>query len=240
MGCSVIINALNGELARPVKSVRTEWLNRKNELTRKALFVLEQHQSEENKIISNESLTSQGKQEAIRTLATKETVPQLKWLRNVIKDLQETDQGYRKRFFTVTSGIENPEERMPTYVYLWGKLDALDPNERIKQFLQAAEADQLKVLAAMLENPLGAMVDEEVKERALTERAKRLFPQQYEAYEQNALLLEYLVMTRDWTGRWLGMEVGVEIKAIRDALGDEIADTLTVQQTGIPQEAAVK
>lgn len=234
MGTSTIIAGLNGELARQVKSASNETLPRKNELTTKALTTLEAHQSVEHNILSNLSLTQRGQAEALKKLGTNETAPALKWMKNVIKDMQDTDQGHRKRFFTITSGIDDLAERMPIFVYLWSKLDTLNPNERIKQFFQAAEQDQVKVLAAMLTNPLGAMVDEEVKERALTERAERLFPQQYDNFEQNAILLEHMTMVRDWIGRWLALEVGVDISVIRTNLGDEIADVLTTQATGIP------
>jgi len=232
MGTDVIINALNGELVRPVKSMLTKWFNRKNELTAKALFVLEQHAAREDKINANLSWTQQGQRDANRTQTTNETVPALKFLRNVIKDLQETDQNSRQRFFTIKPGIEDAAVRMPTYTYLWQALDPLDQSERITRFMQAAEADNVLVMAAMLENPFGAMVNEDVKQRALTERAKRRFPKDYETFEQNQLLLDYLIMLRDWLGRWLALEIGVEIAAIRDSLGDEIADILTMQVPG--------
>jgi len=239
MAFSVIINALNGELTRPVKSVRTEWLNDKNGYTRKMLAPLEQYAAEDAKIDGNESLSPQGKSDAKRTYATDTTLPRLKDIRNAIKDLQDKAQQLRAQFFTINSGIEDVAERMSTYIYLWGKLDTLDVSERVSQFFQAAEANKVNVMAAMLENPLGPMVNEDVKERALTERAKRLFPQQYTAYEQIALLLEYLTMMRDWIGRVLGVEIGVEIQAIRANLGDEIADILTTQLvTGIPAGAS--
>jgi len=75
MAFSVIINALNGELTRPVKSVRTEWLNDKNGYTRKMLAPLEQYAAEDTKIDGNESLSPQGKSDAKRTYATDTTLP---------------------------------------------------------------------------------------------------------------------------------------------------------------------
>ena len=150
-------------------------------------------------------------------------------MKNVIKEKQEKHQRYESQFNQIDSGIKDLAERMPKFVYLWGKLDMLDPNERIKQFLQSAEQDQIVILSAMLENPFGPMVNEEVKTRALTERAKRLFPLDFENFEQNELLLEFLVTFRDWIARWLREEVGVDIATLRTALGDEVADTLKHQ-----------
>lgn len=238
MGTSIgtLLTAFQSELAQPTKqTVKSEILNRKNELILKLLAVLEQHAADEAKIFSNESLSGQGKQQALRRLGN-ETAPRLKWIGNVIRDMEAVDQRFKTRFFTINSGIEDPAVRMPTFTYLWSKLDTLDPNERITRFSQAAEGNEVLVLAGMLANPLGAMVTEEVKERALIERAKRLTPREYENFEQNQLLLEYMTMVRDWVGRWLFGEVGVEIQPIREALGDALANALTVQRTGIPTE----
>ena len=82
------------------------------------------------------------------------------------------------------------------------------------------------------------MVNEEAKERALTERAKRRFPQAFENFEQNGYLLDFLNTYRNWLGRWLADEIGVEIKVIRENLGDEIADTLSTQRTGLREPDA--
>ncbi|MHC9064015.1 hypothetical protein ACYX34_15170 [Nitrospira sp. CMX1] len=236
MGTDTISNALNQELGRVVKSTRTDTLNLKNKWTAKLLEVLEQHAVEEKKVLLNESLSQQGKQQALATFATNETAPQLKWVRNLVKDREQADQGYRTQFYTIDSGIKDAAVRMPTFTYLWSKLDTLDLTGRITRFTQAAEKNEVVVMTGMLENPLGQMVNEDVKERALTERAKRLFPQHYENFEQNAYLLEFLRTYRNWIGRWLADEVGVEVKVIRENLGDEIADVLTVQRTGVRPE----
>ena len=66
------------------------------------------------------------------------------------------------------------------------------------------------------------MIDEQVKQRALVERARRLFPRDFENFEQNELQLEFLVTFRDWIVRWLREEVGVDIAVVRANLGDEI------------------
>ena len=132
-------------------------------------------------------------------------------------------------------GIDDAVERLLTYTYMWGKFDPMDQSARVTQFLQSAERNEVLIMAAMLENPLGAMVNEEVKERALTERAKRLTPNDYQNFEQNQILLEFLVVFKDWIARWLNQEVGVDLSVIRTNFGDEIADALT----GMPQLAAV-
>jgi len=226
MGTSTIIAAFEMELAHTVSGMTTDTLNEKSGHIRKLLTILEAHQSVAKNIDANLSLSQQGRMDALRKLATSETAPALKWLRPEIAKLQEKDQHYHDQFFTVDSGIKDLAERMPIFVYLWDKFDVLDQSARVTQFLESAERDEVRVMAAMLENPLGAMVDENVKIAALTERAKRLTPQDVENFEQTQLLLEFLTMARDWIARWLNQEVGVGIAVLRTNLGDEVADAL--------------
>lgn len=239
MGTSVhtIINGLNGELARPVKATHTETLEEKNKFAHRALTVLERYASEENKHAANESLSHQGKAQANKTFATNQTVPALKWLQTEIERLQAKDQRYRIQFFTIHSDLADTVQRMLTYTYLWSKFDSLDQKSRVTQFVHAADHDQLTVLGAMLDHPLEPMVNEEVKERALTERAKRLTPRDYDNFEQNQILLEFLVMVREWVARWLFNEIHIDIPVLRTNFGDEIADMFEHQTTGIPVEA---
>ncbi len=228
MGTPVqIIAALNGELAHVVKGTDNVTLKTKNQYIINILAALAVHQSAEHTILANESLSQEGKMKELKKLGTAQTAPALKWLSDDIKKLEAKDQRYRTQFFTMTSGIENAVERMLTYTYFWTKLDPLDQSARVTRFVQAAERDEIQVMAAMLENPFsGPMVNEEVKARALTERAKRLTPNDYHNFEQTQILLEVLTMIRDWLGRWLALEVGVEISVIRTNFGDELADAL--------------
>ena len=235
MSASTIIGMLSTQLGHSPKGTTTDALNERNSHILKLMKVLETHDAAEQKILKDESRSQSGKLDALKRIGADETTPSLRWLRRVIEDRKAKDEGYRTRFFTITSGIDNAVERLLTFTYLWTQFDALDHSRRVTKFIEASEQDQVVILAAMLENPLGPLVNEDVKTAALTERAKRLFPQQVENYEQNQILLEFLVMTRDWIGRWLAVEVGVPIQTIRTNLGDEMADALTTQTTGLPQ-----
>ena len=236
MGSTTIIGMLNTQLGHSPKGISTDVLNERNTLILKLVKVLEAHDAAELKILRDESRSPAGKATALAKLGTDETTPALRWLGRVIEDRQAKDEGYRTRFFTIDSGITDVAERMAILVYLWTRLDVLDSNGCSVRFLLAAEENEVVILAAMLQNPGGVMVAEDVRLRALTERAKRLFPQQYDNFEQSQVVLELLVMIRDWLARWLALEVRVEIPVIRTNLGHEIADTLTTQTiTGIPQ-----
>jgi hypothetical protein len=233
--------ALQGEAAHVVKGTTTDTLNEKNSLIRRTLTVLEDHQSSALKILRREDLSQQGKMAAGRTLGTNQTASSVKFLWDNIKRLREKDQRYRTQFFTLASDIDNSVERMLLHTYLWKQLDPLDQAARVTRFMQAAQHDEINVMTAMLANPFsGPMVDEEVKERALTERAKRLWPQDHENYVQTNILLEFLTMIRDWIARWLFGEVGVELSVIRTNLGDDIADALADRSlTAQPQLAGL-
>jgi hypothetical protein len=228
MGTPVQITAaLNGELARVAKGTTNDTLKTKNQYITDILAVLAVHQSGDKTIMGNEGLSQQGKLEALKKLGTTQTAPALKWLREKITDLQAKDQRYRVQFFVVESGIKDAVERTLMYTYLWSQLDPLDQAARVTQFIQASERDDLRMMAAMLEHPFGPMINEDVKERALTERATRLTPQAVENFEQTQILLEFMVMIRGWLGRWLYSEVGVEVSVIRQCFGDEVAEALS-------------
>lgn len=226
MGCSQIINALKLEAGHVLKGTDNDTLKTKAEYINNAVAPLEAHLSEEKKILSNLSLTQQGQMEALKKLGTTTTAPALSWIRKTLKGLREKEQHYRTQFYTVDSKIKDLAERLPIFIYLWNKLDVLDPSARIKRFALAAEADEVKVIAAMLDHPEGPMVTDEVKERVLYERAKRLTPRDVTNFEQNQILIEFLTMARDWIALWLVKEVGVEPSAIRANFGDEVADAL--------------
>ena len=220
-----------------MKAAHLETLKEKNKYNLSTQAPLERHAAEEAKLAGDEGRTHQGKAEGIKTFATNQTVPALKWMRTEIERLQAKDQRYRTQFFSIDSGMTETVERMLTFTYLWNTFDALDPSARITRFCQAADSNDMKVMAAMLDHPLGPMVEDEVKERALTERAKRVTPRDYDNFEQNQILLEFLVTIREWVARWLFNEIHVEISVLRTNLGDEIAKMFEHQTTGIPVEA---
>ncbi len=219
-----ILAALNGELAHTVHAMTNDTLMEKIADIKKLSTTLEDHQREDHKIMSDLGLSQQGQMEKLKKLAIDKTIPSLKWLKDKIEKLDANAQRLRSEFLTIDSGIKDPTERIQIYVYLWGKLDGLDANARAKRFLIAAEADEVKTLAAILAHPEGEMVDQEIKERALFERAKRLKPQDHETFEQAELLSEFLTTMRDWMSRWLAEEIGVEPNILRTNLGAELTD----------------
>lgn len=219
--------ALDGELAHTIPGMTTDTLNTKRQYIIDIRAKLDAHEAEDHTIMTNLGLSQQGQMEAIKKLAIDRTIPALKWLKVEIEKLDAKVQRLKSEFLSIDSGIKDPTERIQTYVYLWGKFDQLDPNARIKRFCLAAEANEVTTMAAMdahPEYPEGTMITQEVRERALYERAQRLRPQDFENYEQAELLSEFLTMIRDWLSRWLSEEIGVEPSILRTNLGANIAD----------------
>jgi uncharacterized protein YhaN len=202
----------------------TDSFNTKRTHIRDTKTLLEEFQREDHKIMANLGLSQQGQREKLKKYAIDETIKNLKWQKKEIEDLEAKVKRLRSEFLAVDSTIKDPAERISTFIYLWQKLDVLDPNGRTKRFALAGEKDEVKTLAAMLSHPEGEMVPQDVKERVLFERAARLRPQDHTNLEQAELLLEFLVMIRDWISKWLSEEIGVEPKILRDNLGADIAD----------------
>ena len=236
MSATTMIGMLNTQLGHSPKGLSTDVLTERNTLILKLIKVLETHDADELLILRDESRSQQGKLEALKKLGTEQTAPSLKFMKSVIDALQTKDQNYRKRFFTVDSGITNIVEKMGVMSYLWNRFDVLDGPQCSTRFLRAAEVDEVVVLSALLTNPGGVLVDADVQRRALTDRAQRLYPQQYENFTQNQIVLELLTMIRDWFGRWLNQEIGVPVEVVRTNLGDNAATRLDVQtRSGLPQ-----
>ena len=73
-----------------------------------------------------------------------------------------------------------------------GKKKYANVEGEMKEVLHKAEA---------LRHKLTGMIEDDVKERVLTERAKRLTPRDYDNFQQNLILLEFLTMVREWIAR---------------------------------------
>lgn len=227
-----ILSALNMELTRAMPQMTSDSLNVKRQYIKDLLTTMEAHQSVEKGILANLGLNQVGQMTQIKKLATETTIPALKWLKPEIEKVDAIVQRLKAEFLTVDSTIKDPAERISTFIYLWQKLDVLDPNARIKRFALAAEHDEAKTLSAMLSHPEGEMIPPDMKERVLFERAQRLRPQDFENYEQAELLSEFLTMIRDWIARWLVEEVRVDPAIVNINLGANIAEVRELTGAG--------
>lgn len=236
MSATTILGMLNTQLGHSPKGLSTAVLNERNAAILKVVKTLEEHDADELLILRDESRSPAGKAEALKKLGTEKTAPSLRWLRRIVEALELKNENYRAKFFTVDSGITNVVEKMAIMSYLWNRFDVLDGPQCGTRFLLAAERDEVLVLAALLTNPFGVAVPDDVRLRGLSERAERLYPQPYNNFQENQIVLELLTMIRDWLARWLALELRVEIPVLRENLGDAVGDFLDAQlRTGLPQ-----
>lgn len=218
-----IITCLNTDTSQPIKKgwTATMW-NQRNEWIVKLVGNLNGHATEEAKIYQREGdgiIGEKGRIDAVRELATTKTLPQVSWMKNVVTDREATSQGFRKRFAIIDPNISDPRLRFEMLKEIRDGFKGLNQHELDARFALAAEANNIRVMAAMLEAPGGEMVLSASKDRSLLERAKQIMPNEYQAYHVNNLLLEYIAMFRDWVGRWLcGLGVDpAEVVRVLDA-----------------------
>jgi hypothetical protein len=211
---------------------RDGWLNRLiTELE-------EEYEASELKILSNEHLNPAGKMSAIRELGTR-FLPTVAWLKTAATRLEGEDKGFQTRLYAVKSPItDNELRREQRNGEIRSLLVGHNQAERDTQFLLAAEHDHDEVLDAMLDSPMGPMVSEEMKQRALDARAKRQQPNDYAAFQQNTLLLDYAHMLQELVGRRL-YSIGVDAAKIKNVLGVTVAREEEVRRPPVTAEQYV-
>ncbi|MBX3347783.1 MAG: hypothetical protein KF747_03480 [Nitrospira sp.] len=212
-------------------ATRDGWLNRLiTELE-------EEYEGPESKILNNEHLNQAGKMAAIRNLGTK-FLPTVAWLKTAATRLGGEDKGFRTLLYAVKSPIKDELRRELRNGDIRRLLVGQNQAERDTQFFLAAEQDRDEVLDAMLDSPMGPMVSEEMKQRALDARAQRQHPNDYAAFQQNTLLLEYAHMLQELVGRRL-YGIGVDAAKIKDVLGVTVASEDEVRRPSVTAEQYV-
>jgi hypothetical protein len=238
MSAQTLITNLHTQRGEIGKDWSTESLNTRIGWLNKLIAQLEQYDAEELKIRSNEHLNSAGKMSAIRELGAK-LLSTVDWLKNLARTHEGEDNGFRTRLYAVKSPIkDNDIRRELRNGEIRGFLLGQNQAERDTQFLLAADHDRDEVLDAMLDSPMGPMVSEEIKPRALDARAKRQQPNDYAAFEQNTLLLEYVHMLQELIGRRL-YGIGVDAAKIKDVLGVTVAREEEVRRPPVTPEQYV-
>lgn len=238
MSAQTLITNLHTQRGEIGKDWSTESLNTRVGWLNKLIAQLEQYDADELKIRSNEHLNPAGKISAIRELGEK-LLSTVEWLKNLVTKHEGEDKGFRTRLYTVQSPVkDNDIRREQRNGEIRSLLVGQNQAERDRHFLLAAEADRDEVLDAMLDSPMGPMVSEEMKHRALDARAKRQQPNDYAAFEQNTLLLEYVHMLRDLIGRRL-YSIGVDAAKIKVVLGVTVAREEEVRRPPVTAEQYV-
>lgn len=221
---ATIITRNRDDLARPYRRrLDTALLNQENEVRRKVQERVETFGVKEDKILADRSRSDEGKHTAIVALVN-DSLESFGFLGRVVADLEGDAQQTRANIF----GVRVPPSWGSDAVlqYWRGKeirdeFRGLQQPQRDSRFLQAAEADHEATLWAVLNTPDDQpLVREEVKSRALEERAKRQNPQAFHRLGQLTTSAEELGGLRDHVVQWL-RGLGGNPKVIYAALGGE-------------------
>lgn len=207
------------------------WLNR---------FIAElgEHDADELKTLRNEHLNQNGKMAAIAEKGTKflETVA---WLKTAANRREAEDQRLRKFLYTVNSPIKDNELRRDLRNReVRDFLNGLNQAERDRHFLLASQEDRDEVLDAMLTGPMGPLVSDDMKQRALDARAQRQHPNDYAGFQQNTLLLDFAHMLQELVGRRL-YAIGVDASKIKDILGVTVTSEDEARRPSVTPEQLV-
>lgn len=237
MSAQTLITNLHSQRGEIGKDWSTESLNTRVGWLNKLIAQLEQYDADELNIRSNEHLNPAGKMSAIRERGAK-LLSTVDWLKNLVTKHEGEDQGFRTRLYAVKSPIKDDLRRELRNGDIRRLLVGQNQAERDTQFLLAADQDRDEVLDAMLDSPMGPMVSEEIEQRALDTRAKRQQPNDYAAFQQNTLLLEYVHMLQDLIGRRL-YSIGVDAAKIKNVLGVIVAREEEVRRPPVTAEQYV-
>lgn len=209
---------------------RNDWLTR-------LISELTDYDADELKILRNEHLNQTGKMAGIAALATT-LLETLAWLKTAVTKREDEDTRLRTFLYTVTPPIKDDLRRELRNGEIRRTVAGQSQPERDKQFLLAAQEDKDEVLTAMLDNPLGPMVSDDMKRRALEARAQRLHPNDYAGFQQNTLLLNYVHMLQELIGRRL-YAIGVDAAKIKTGLGATVTSAEQVRRPSVTAEQAV-
>lgn len=214
---------LQTEIVNFSRKLKADILNRRNELLKPVLEKVERFEAAENKTLADRYMSDEGKRVKLTEDATK-ILAEFKGFASKIQDVEENIGRLRNRLFVVErkKGTEIFELRqLQREQEIRAHYEDLTPKELDVVFLKASEQDRDETLLAFMDAPWGPMVDEDIKSRALDTRARRLFPKEYETFQQNEGLLEILNMIRDSLAMWLrGLGVApvlVDATLLRDA-----------------------
>jgi hypothetical protein len=195
---------------------------------------LKEYDAAELQTLRNEHLNQNGKMAAIAEKGTKflETVA---YLKTRATKREAEDHNFRARLYAVTSPIKDDLRRELRNGEIRHFLAAQTQPERDRHFLLASQEDRDEVLDAMLTGPLGPIVSDDMKSRALDARAQRLHGNDYLGFQQNTLLLDFVHMLQELIGRRL-YGIGVDASRIKDVLGVTVTSTDEARRPSVTAE----
>ncbi len=229
MSAQTLIVNLSHYLGQSGKGWSPATIEMRDSLVNQVIADLKDYDADELKTLRNEHLNETGKLASIAEKGTKflETVA---YLKTRAARREDEDQRLRKFLYAVNPPIKDELRRELRDGEIRHVLAPQNQAERDRHFLLAAEQDRDEILDAMLTGPMGPMVSDEMKHRALHARAQRQHPNDYAGFQQNTLLLDFIHMLQQLIGRRL-YGLGVDGMKIKDVLGVAVArEDVTPQQ----------
>lgn len=184
------------------RNMETPYLNRRTELLGGVLKNVESFEAIEKRITSDRFMSDEGKRAKLAGEATKALIS-FKGFGIKIKEIEDHLSQLRTRLFVIARPKRDETLQFLREQEIRGHYVDMTQPERDGVFMHAAEQDRDETLLALLDAPIGPMVTEDVKDRAFEARAKRVFPADYNIYEQNRMLLEVLNAMRNGIAQWM-------------------------------------
>lgn len=208
MNMQTVITNFQQQLITLRKTESVEFFNLRNGWLSKLIDQLEGYHARELKILRDESLTQNGKMTAIRKLA-EAFATDLAWIKHLVAKHSQDEARLRANLLSVPPVVENPVVREMRNQEIRRQLIGQSQAERDTAFLFAAEHDNSETLFALLDTPTTPLVSDEMKDRVLEARAKRLHPEMFANFQTNQLALEFAsmlveLMARQPCCRWGG------------------------------------
>lgn len=240
MNEETILMRVDSELQRPFRGkLATENLNLHNELLAKSRDRVEAFKKKKEPVLANRTFSDEGKATAIAQLAVG-SLGDFKFLNVVATREADTADRLRKDLFTIKTPATLGAD--PLLQFLFGKeirdrYTSLTQQEKDLAFVKASEAEgddaqanRDAVLWAFQQTPGGHTITEDLMDRALEERARRVYPAVYAQLEQAEIMAEQVGGLRDHIVIWL-RSLGADPKTIFDALGGPLPPEPTQQRS---------
>lgn len=237
MSAQTLITNLTHQLGQIGKGWSPGSIETRDTWLRDLIAQLMEYDADELKTLRNEHLNQAGKMASIAEKGTK-FLSTVAWLKARATKREAEDQGFRTRLYAVTSPIKDEWRRELRNGEIRRFLARLNQAERDRHFLLASQEDRDEMLDAMLDSPMGPMVSEEMKQRALDARAQRVHGNDYLGFQQNTLLLDFIHMLQELIGRRL-YAIGVDASKIKDILGVTVTSTDEARRPSVTPEQFV-
>lgn len=239
-----ILMRLSDGISRPFHStLSTPNLNLFNEWCVKLKDLVEKYKAKKELILADRNKSPEGKSTALGELATK-ALSEFAWMGRLASSWAETRDTRHTKLIGIemppTMDKEDARENRREY-------ESLSQQERDMTFLRIAELSTVddpedpesqvrhtEELFSILGKRGRSLVTTEIRDRGLSERGRRLYPQVYEEFQQAQTLADEIGGLRDHVVLWL-RSLGADPVKVHDQLGGPAPDLTEMHATVVHQ-----